>query len=147
MKLQLRSLTWLLEKGDKLMSVKDLLRVMVVDDHVTSRMVTIDALSSLGIVNITHAKDGREAFTKLVGSPVHLIISDLYMPGVDGIQLIKAIRNHPKLGKTGAILMTGRKEDKIVRLAKEFGVNNVLGKPFTPASLKSAIESVVGRLG
>ncbi len=111
------------------MPTKDILRVMVVDDHVTSRMVTIGGLNALGINNVVHAKDGKEAFTKLVGSPVHLVISDLYMPGVDGIQLIKAMRAHPKLSKTGAILMTGKKEDKVVRLAQQFGVNNVLGKP------------------
>ena len=128
------------------MSVKDMLRVIVVDDHITSRMMTVDSLNQLGIVNIVHATDGREAFTKIMGSPVHLIISDLYMPEVDGLQLIKAIRKHPKLGKTGAILITGKKDLRVVQAARTIGVNNVLAKPFTVDKLKSAIESVVGRL-
>ena len=108
--------------------------------------MTVDSLNQLGIVNIVHAKDGREAFTKIMGSPVHLIISDLYMPEVDGLQLIKAIRKHPKLGKTGAILITGKKDLRVVQAARTIGVNNVLAKPFTVDKLKSAIESVVGRL-
>lgn len=128
------------------MSVKDILRVMVVDDHITSRLVTVEGLRDLGIKQIQVADGGKEAFSKMVSSPVHLLVSDLYMPGVDGIQLIKAVRAHPKIGKTAAIILTGRKEDKVVRLAKQFGVNNVLSKPFTNANLKIAIESVVGRL-
>ena len=128
------------------MATKDILKVLVVDDHLTSRMVIVDGLNALGIVNIEVAKDGREAFAKLVGSPAHLLVSDLYMPGVDGLQLIKAVRAHPKIGRMGAILVTGRKEDKVIRLAKEFGVNNVLAKPFTETSLRIAVESVVGRL-
>lgn len=128
------------------MATKDVLRVMVVDDHVTSRMVTVEALEGLGIRNIVYAKDGREAFTKVSSAPVHLIISDVYMPDVDGLQLVKALRAHPKLQKTGIILMTGRKDEKIVKLAQQFQVNMVLAKPFTEDSLRSAIESVVGRL-
>lgn len=128
------------------MSTKDILRVMVVDDHITSRMVTAEGLQALGIKNVQVAKDGREAYGKMVESPVHLLISDLYMPEVDGIQLIKAVRKHPKINKTAAIILTGRKEEKVVRLAKEFGVNNVVAKPFTNEVLKGAIESVVGRL-
>jgi two-component system chemotaxis response regulator CheY len=68
------------------------------------------------------------------------------MPDVDGLQLVKAMRAHPKLQKTGIILMTGRKDEKIVKLAQQFQVNMVLAKPFTETSLRSAIESVVGRL-
>ena len=128
------------------MATKDILRVMVVDDHVTSRMVIVDGLSALGIGHVEVAGDGKEAFAKMVSAPVHLLISDLYMPGVDGIQLIEAVRAHPQIKKMGAILVTGRKEEKVVRLAKEFGVNNVLAKPFTGDGLRLAIESVVGRL-
>lgn len=128
------------------MSVKDMLRVLVVDDHVSSRMVTVDALSGFGIRQIMIAKDGQDAFNKAVQSPVHIIISDLHMPNVDGFQLIKAVRSHPQISRTAVIILTGTKDLDVVRKAKSLGVNNVLAKPFTPVGLKSALESVVGKL-
>lgn len=128
------------------MSLAKLIRVMVVDDHVSSRMVTCEGLNSLGIYNVAVAKDGRDAFTKLVGSPVHLLVTDLYMPDIDGYQLVKAVRAHPKLKSTGAIILTGKKDAAVVANAKKLGVNFVLSKPFNLQGLKAAIEAVVGRL-
>lgn len=128
------------------MSVLSVLRMMVIDDHISSRMVTVEALQAFGIKNISVAKDGREAFQKLVAEPVHLAISDLYMPDVDGFQLLKAVRAHPKINKTGFIILTGRKDSNVVQNAVKLGVNNVISKPFTPDVLKKSIESVVGRL-
>ena len=128
------------------MSVLDVLRIMVVDDHISSRMVTVEALQAMGIKHISVAKDGREAFQKLTSEPVHLAISDLYMPDIDGFQLLRAIRAHPKLAKTGFIILTGRKDSNVVQNAVKLGVNNVIAKPFTPDVLKKSIESVVGRL-
>jgi len=100
----------------------------------------------MGVKHISVAKDGREAFQKLNAEPVHLAISDLYMPDIDGFQLLRAIRAHPKLGKTGFIILTGRKDATVVQNAVKLGVNNVIAKPFTPDVLKKSIESVVGRL-
>ena len=128
------------------MSVLDVLRVMVIDDHISSRMVTVEALQQMGIKHISVAKDGREAFQKLNAEPVHLAISDLYMPDIDGFQLLRAIRAHPKLSKTGFIILTGRKDSTVVQNAVKLGVNNVIAKPFTPDVLKRSIESVVGKL-
>ncbi|MFZ2102845.1 MAG: response regulator [Oricola sp.] len=128
------------------MSVLDVLRIMVVDDHISSRMVTVEALQQMGVKHISVAKDGREAFTKLNAEPVHLAISDLYMPDIDGFQLLRAIRAHPKLAKTGFIILTGRKDANVVQNAVKLGVNNVIAKPFTPDVLKKSIESVVGKL-
>jgi len=128
------------------MSVLNVLRVMVVDDHISSRMVTVEALQQMGIKHISVAKDGREAFQKLTAEPVHLAISDLYMPDIDGFQLLRAIRAHPKLAKTGFIILTGRKDNNVVQNAVKLGVNNVIAKPFTPDVLKKSIESVVGKL-
>lgn len=129
------------------MSIKDILKIMVVDDHISSRMVTVEGLQALGLKHLQVAKDGREAFGKMVNNPVHLLITDLYMPDVDGFKLINAVRNHPKIGKTAAIILTGKKDQNVVNRANQLGVNNVVSKPFQPVVLKKAIESVVGRLG
>ena len=128
------------------MSVRDILHVMVVDDQVTSRMVTVEMLQGLGIRNIHVTKDGREAYNFLSSRPVHLIISDLYMPDVDGLHLLQAVRAHPKLQNLGFIIITARKDQNVMAKARQLGVNNVLAKPFDAPVLKQAIESVVGKL-
>lgn len=128
------------------MSKKDMLRILVVDDHVSSRMITVDTLTSLGIRQVLVAKDGQDAFNKAVQTPVHIVISDLHMPNVDGFQLIQAIRSHPNISKTGVIIVTGKKDLNVVKQASTLGVNNVLAKPFAPEILQKAVESVVGKL-
>lgn len=129
------------------MDIKDILKVMVIDDHVTSRMLTVETLQQLGVKHIRIAKDGKDAFDKLNAEPVHLVLSDLYMPGVDGLQLLKVLRSHTRFAKIGYIIITGKKDANVVAKAKELGVNNVLSKPFSAPVLKQAVEAVVGRLG
>ncbi len=128
------------------MSICNVLKVLIADDHLTSRMITVEGFRAMGIGNIIVAKDGREAYAKLLKSPVHLVVTDLYMPDINGYQLLKAIRSHPKVNKTGVIIQTGKKDEKVVANAKTLGVNNVLAKPFTEFGLRQAVESVVGRL-
>jgi two-component system, chemotaxis family, chemotaxis protein CheY len=128
------------------MSIKDILQVMVIDDHVTSRMLTVEMLQDFGIRNIHVAKDGRDAFNKLNAQPVHLIISDMYMPDIDGMKLLQVLRSHARFAKTGFIMMTGRKDATITQNARALGVNNVLEKPVTAPGLRQAVEAVVGRI-
>jgi two-component system chemotaxis response regulator CheY len=68
------------------------------------------------------------------------------MPGMDGLGLLKAVRSTPATQKVGFILVTGRPTPEIVAQAKQLGLNNMIKKPFTAASMKQCIESVVGRL-
>lgn len=128
------------------MGIKDKLKVMVVDDHVTSRLVTVEGLRNLGISNIQVSSGGREAFLTMVNSPVHLLITDLHMPDIDGFKLIYVVRNHSKIGKTAAIILTGKKDQAAVDGATKLGVNDVLSKPFTQPGLKAAIESIFGAI-
>ncbi|PHP65696.1 hypothetical protein CSC94_17765 [Zhengella mangrovi] len=128
------------------MSLKDIVHIMVVDDHITSRMMTVESLQEMGVKNIQIAKDGRDAFTKLSTQPVHLVISDVFMPDVDGLALLKAVRAHPKLSKLGFILLTGKRDYEVITKAQALGANNVLAKPIDKAGLRRAIEGVIGRL-
>ncbi|KUF12819.1 response regulator [Pseudoponticoccus marisrubri] len=128
------------------MSIKQSLRVMVVDDMATSRGLITQALDDIGIKNYVTENDGRKALDTLAKSPVHLVLSDYNMPGLDGLGLLKAVRTHPATQKTGFILVTGRPTPEIVAEAKRLGLNNMIKKPFTSDSMKKCIESVVGRL-
>lgn len=128
------------------MGLKDSLRIMVVDDMATSRGLITQALDDIGIKNYVTENDGRAALERMASNPVHLVLSDYNMPGLDGLGLLKAVRGHAATQKIGFILVTGRPTPEIVAEAKKLGLNNMIKKPFTSASMKQCIESVVGRI-
>lgn len=128
------------------MSLREQLRVMVVDDMSTSRGLITQALDAIGIRNVASAADGKTALAALAKSPVHLVISDYNMPEMDGLHLLHYLRSSPKTQKTGFLLITGRADPAVINKGKQLGMNNFLAKPFQPADLKAAIEAIVGRL-
>ena len=128
------------------MALKDSLRIMVVDDMATSRGLITQALDSIGIANVATASDGKAAIAAIARAPVHLVISDYNMPEMDGLHLLHYLRNSPQTQKVGFLLITGRADPAIINKGKQLGMNNYIAKPFQPADLKSAIESIVGRL-
>lgn len=128
------------------MSLREKLRVMVVDDMATSRSLITQALDSFGIRNVTTAGDGKSAIAALARAPVHLVISDYNMPEMDGLHLLHFLRSTPQTQKIGFLLITGRADPAIINKGKQLGMNNYVAKPFQAADLKSAIESIVGRL-
>ncbi|WP_411890558.1 response regulator [Yoonia sp. SDW83-1] len=128
------------------MSLKDSLRVMVVDDMGVSRGLLIQAIEEMGIWKNQAENDGRAALAKLVADPVHLVLSDYNMPGMDGLELLKALRQNKSTARIGFILVTGNPTPDLVSKGKALGLNNIIKKPFSTASMKQCIESVVGRL-
>lgn len=128
------------------MALKDKLRVMVVDDMTTSRGLVFNCLDNIGIKNVSYAKSGTDALTQLKSAPVHLIISDFNMPGMDGLELLKTLRSGPATKKTGFILLTGSQDKSLIERGRTLGMNNFLAKPFTPQDLEKCISAVVGPL-
>lgn len=128
------------------MALRDQLRVIVVDDMSTSRGLITQALDSYGIRQIETAVDGKSALTKIGAWPVHLVISDMNMPEMNGLQLLHALRRAPQTKKTGFLLITGKADRQIIETGKKLGMNNFLSKPFKPEDLRNAIEAIVGRL-
>ena len=128
------------------MSLKDSLRVMVVDDMGVSRGLLIQAIEEIGIWKNQAENDGRTALSKLIQDPVHLVLSDYNMPGMDGLELLRELRQNRATARVGFILVTGNPTPEIVTKGRSLGLNNVIKKPFSTASLKQCIESVVGRL-
>ena len=97
-------------------------------------------------MHYTAEKDGLTAFQRLTASPVHLVISDFNMPGMDGLQLLEALRGHKVTQKVGFILITGRADPALIERGKKLAMNNFLAKPFDAQKMKGCIEQVVGRL-
>lgn len=128
------------------MSLKEKLRILVVDDMATSRGLITQALDEIGIKNYMTENSGNDALTKLSATPVHLVLSDFNMPGLDGLGLLKALRQNKSTQRIGFILVTGKPTPDMVTQAKTLGLNNMIKKPFTSAAMRQCIESVVGRL-
>ncbi len=128
------------------MSVLNQLRILVVDDTSTSRMLIRDGLEEMGVRNIFLAHDGEQALQFMMATPAHLIISDLNMPKLDGLGLLKSIRNYAPTRKVPFIILTGRSDKAVLETAMKLGVNNYLTKPFTVPALKRALEAIIGKL-
>ncbi len=128
------------------MSLRDQIRIMVVDDMSTSRGLITQALDAFGVRNVATAENGMDALQAMATRPVHLVVSDYNMPQMDGLQLLHQLRAAPKTKGVGFILITGRAEQQIIDHGKKLGMNNYLKKPFEPSALRACIEAVVGRL-
>ncbi|MEM6413869.1 MAG: response regulator [Pseudomonadota bacterium] len=128
------------------MSLRDNIKIMVVDDMSTSRGLIIQPLEKIGVKNLDFRKDGKSALDSLMRNPVHLVISDYNMPGMDGLELLKNLRQCKSTSKVGFILVTGSADKDLINKARQYGINNFLKKPFTPQSLQACIEAVIGKL-
>ena len=122
------------------------LKVMIVDDQQSIRLLIRGGLQQIGFRDFEEARDGEEAFKTLASHPVQLIISDFNMPNLDGLGFLRAVRVYPPTAKTAFIMLTGRGDKDLVQRAVQFGVNNFLVKPFTVATLREKIEAVFGVL-
>jgi len=128
------------------MSLKNSLTMMVVDDMTVSRGIVEQALDEIGVAKVAYEKDGATALRRLVASPVHLVLSDYNMPGMDGLSLLEGLRTNRSTQRIGFILMTGRADRAIIERGHALGMNNFITKPFTTPGLKICIEKVVGPL-
>jgi two-component system chemotaxis response regulator CheY len=125
------------------MSILEQLKILVVDDMTTSRMLIIEALQEIGFRQISFAKNGQDGLQLLMQNPVHMVISDFEMPGLDGVGLLQGIRSNPATRNIPFIMVTGRGDRALVERASKFGLNNFVTKPFTVASLRNALRAVL----
>jgi two-component system, chemotaxis family, chemotaxis protein CheY len=123
------------------------MNVLVVDDYSTMRRIIRSLLQQIGITNIAEARDGSTALGKLREDAFDLVISDWNMEPMSGLQLLKEVRADNKLAKLPFIMVTAETKTENVAAAKIAGVSNYIVKPFTAATLKQKIETVVGALG
>jgi two-component system chemotaxis response regulator CheY len=128
------------------MALKHSLTIMVVDDMTVSRGIVEQALDEIGIGRVLYEKDGASALRRLASGPVHLVLSDYNMPGMDGLSLLEGLRTNRSTQRIGFILMTGRADRGIIERGHALGMNNFITKPFTTIGLKTCIEKVVGPL-
>lgn len=128
------------------MSIAEKIKVLIVDDQVTSRLLLGDALQQIGFKQITVAADGEQGMKIMQQHPHHLVISDFNMPKMDGLELLHAVRANPSTKRAAFIMLTAQGDRALVQKAASLGANNVLAKPFTIQKMQAAIEAVFGAL-
>ncbi|MEO0810869.1 MAG: response regulator [Lentilitoribacter sp.] len=128
------------------MSIAQKIKVLIVDDQVTSRLLLGEALQTLGFKNITVAADGAQGLKIMQTQPHHLVISDFNMPNMDGLGFLEGVRKNPATQRAAFIMLTAQGDRELVKKAAALGANNVLAKPFTIEKMKAAIEAVFGAL-
>lgn len=122
------------------------MKILIVDDFSTMRRIIKNLLRELGFVNTLEADDGRSALVKLQSGSVDFLITDWNMPGMDGLDLLKAVRSDAKLAGLPVLMVTAEaKRDQIIEAA-QVGVNGYVIKPFTAATLQEKIEKIFERL-
>lgn len=113
--------------------------IMIVDDSASMRRVVGIALKAAGY-DVIEGCDGRDALAKLTGQKVHLIISDVNMPVMDGITFLKAVKQMPAYKFTPVIMLTTESEESKKREGQAAGARAWVVKPFQPERLVDAVQ-------
>ena len=115
-------------------------QVLVVDDAAINREVIISYLKNAGFMNISSAVDGVDALQKVIETNPDLIILDLIMPNMDGVEVIKRLRSDSKHTGTPIIVQTAISKPEQRSQAWDSGANDVLTKPINKLELLSRVN-------
>lgn len=122
------------------------MKILIVDDFSTMRRIIKNLLRDLGFTNTSEADDGASALPMLQSGSFDFLVTDWNMPGMTGIDLLKAVRADDKLKNLPILMVTAEaKRDQIIEAAQA-GVNGYVVKPFTAAVLKEKIEKIFERV-
>ena len=122
------------------------MKILIVDDFSTMRRIIKNLLRDLGFTNTSEADDGQTALPALKSGNFDFLITDWNMPGMTGIELLKAVREDPDLNSMPILMVTAEaKKDQIIEAAQA-GVNGYVVKPFTATVLKEKIEKIFERI-
>ena len=122
------------------------MKVLVVDDFSTMRRIVKNLLRDLGFTNIQEADDGSTALPMLQYGDFDFVLTDWNMPGMQGIDLLKAIRADVSLSHIPVLLITAEAKKEQIVMAAQAGVNGYIVKPFTAATLKTKLDKIFERL-
>lgn len=116
--------------------------VLIVDDSASLRQVVGIALKGGGY-EVIEAVDGEDALGKLNGQKIHLIISDVNMPNMDGISFVKAAKQLPAYRFTPVIMLTTEAGEHKKQAGQAAGAKAWMVKPFQPAQMLTAVSTLI----
>ncbi len=116
--------------------------ILVVDDSAYARRMIRFALVPYPRYELIEALDGADALAKFDGNRIDLVITDLNMSGMDGFELIRAIRRRPEGELLPIIMLTGEVSEANRELARAAGVSTLIFKPFVPEQISGLVEAI-----
>ena len=116
--------------------------ILIVDDSASVRQVVAISLRSAGY-DVIEGCDGKDALSRLKGQKVHLIISDVNMPNMDGISFVKAVKLLPAYKFTPIVMLTTESQETKKREGQEAGAKAWIVKPFKPDQLLGVVQKLV----
>ncbi len=119
------------------------MKFLVVDDFSTMRRIIKNLLNDLGYQNVLEADDGQTALPILQAGGIDFLVTDWNMPGMPGLDLLKAVRSDPKLAKLPVLMLTAEAKREQIIEAAQAGVNGYVIKPFTAVTLKEKIDKIL----
>ncbi len=122
------------------------MKFLVVDDYSTMRRIVKNLLHDLGYANVTEADDGKTALPLLQNGSFDFLITDWNMPGMPGLDLLKAVRANDKLKKLPVLMLTAEAKREQIVEAAQAGVSGYVIKPFTAVTLKEKIDKILGAM-
>lgn len=114
--------------------------ILIVEDSAIQRELCIVQLQQIGFEKITGAENGKEALDYLENNPVDLILSDLKMPVMDGLELLKIVKENPKLKDIPFLILTAESDSENNQKAVDLGALDFIAKPSDPDDLHMRIR-------
>ena len=121
------------------------MKVLVVDDFSTMRRIIKNLLRDLGFTNVQEADDGSTALPMLQNGEFDFVVTDWNMPGMQGIDLLRAIRADASLSHIPVLMVTAEAKKEQIVMAAQAGVNGYIVKPFNGELLKQKIDKILER--
>jgi two-component system chemotaxis response regulator CheY len=116
---------------------------LVVDDYASMRSVVIEVLKRAGFTEIHQAGNGQLALAKVLEhKKIGLIVSDWYMPTMDGLALLRALKANPQTAHIPVLMITAEGQRDNVLDAMQSGAAGYIVKPFAPSELQKRLESM-----
>ncbi len=116
--------------------------ILAVDDSASIRQMISFTLKDAGY-EVIEAIDGKDALTKLNGSSMHMLISDVNMPNMNGIELVRQVRANPAFKFIPIIMLTTESQDSKKQEGKMAGATGWVVKPFKPDQLLAVVKKVL----
>ena len=118
-------------------------KFLVVDDYLSMRRMVKSVLNDLGYTNVVEADDGSTALPLLRNGEFDFLITDWNMPGMPGLELLKAVRANARLAKLPVLMVTAEAKREQIVEAVQAGVNGYIIKPFTAEVLKGKLAKIL----
>ena len=122
------------------------MKILIVDDFSTMRRIIKNLLRDLGFTNTDEADDGLTGLPMLQKGNYDFLVTDWNMPGMTGLDLLKAVRADERLKNLPILMVTAEAKREQIIEAAQAGVSGYVVKPFTAATLKEKIEKIFERI-